>query len=277
MAREIKPSTVKLYTIAYNKIKKDFAGDLTDACAVIKFIYDLTKSDSTKKGYFSALNYFLKDSHPDIAELYRKEIKKFIVKLNIHEIKQEATEKEKVNYLSKDDLDKAFNEIVKCPDLPLIDKILIALYVKMPPTRLDYYNMQVFNKDTKDISGNYMIINPRSIKITISEHKTSGSFGKITKNVPLEITKMIREWRKAKPDATHIFAPPDWPSRHSFGIKIQKLLKRFTGKSIGVNLIRHAHVNHLLKDDTLLEKKVELAKEMGHSVTTQEKYRIKDV
>ena len=155
MAREIKPSTVKLYTIAYNKIKKDFAGDLTDACAVIKFIYDLTKSDSTKKGYFSALNYFLKDSHPDIAELYRKEIKKFIVKLNIHEIKQEATEKEKVNYLSKDDLDKAFSEIVKCPDLPLIDKILIALYVKMPPTRLDYYNMQVFNKDTKDISGNY--------------------------------------------------------------------------------------------------------------------------
>jgi hypothetical protein len=56
--------------------------------------------------------------------------------------------------------------------------------------------------------------------------------------------------------------------------KVQAIFKDYTGKEVGVSLLRHAYITSVYPTLTTIKQKEDLARRMLHSATLQEQYNL---
>ena len=203
-ARNIKPNSLRAYTISINKLHNalfnkdiDETSDkanpldfLKDEDGVLKAIKDL--KINTQKNYLSAVIVALDSMNPKRYETELKEYREYLDDLNKEYIKEleknEKTSNQKENWVSLKELKKVMNsykrdlqdrDVFKKESLTKKQRDILQMWVVAnlylhddnPPIRLDYGGMKVigiseYNDLTNDEeeSNNYLVVNSRTKK-----------------------------------------------------------------------------------------------------------------
>jgi site-specific recombinase XerD len=228
---------------------------------------------SAKKRYFVTLHHYTKDN-PTVNEIYRSKFIKINEELTEIASKQAKTEKEEEKWLTWPEIQAVGKTMMANTKESLENRIIAGLYTQMPPARLDYVNLRVYDGPApSSATGNFIEsrVSPGvSMIINIQEHKTQKKYPYLTRNVPTSVVNLIKEWMSANPSQHTLFE--DW-SAQSLGKRIQGIFRRATGKDASLNILRHAYVTHEREGDMPLTKKNELSMTMGHSGMMNDVYR----
>ena len=199
--------------------------------------------------------------------------------------------KEKENWVSKEDLMKVysaykeevfntdFNKKFSATKRVLLENYLItALYLFINPRRLDY-NVFII-KDIKDRQPkmNYLVDDKQSGRyFIISEYKTSKCYGDDIIIVPDEVNDVLdiylKHLNKRDPQPLFFNNRGEPQNKNGLGKYISRAFSP-TGKKITLNLIRKIIISETTECHQV-EKAHNLAKDMKHSVETQQKYYLK--
>jgi len=151
-----------------------------------------------------------------------------------------------------------------------------------PPRRLEFRNVvvdseEVFKVLPKEVqeSGNYLIVKSRNKKRWLfNDYKTSGSYGPYEAEVPKEVNTALNTWFKYNPPSSSAFLfGEEAIPRQTFGDWIAKAFAP-CGKFVRVNTLRHSYLTSKYEPDAVARE--EDARRMGHSVSTQVRYILKE-
>ena len=245
---------------------------------VWKHIDNLEISLSSKKLYISAILNALKEQDKPIPQLYNNVMISLKKKATEKANSQELTEQQNENSMTWLDIInsyKSYQKSVKKTDVnDYKDFMILSLYVLNDPVRADYNDMKVFSKNpSKDISGNYMLWNTRKKDFVFQDYKTSSTYGKITVPINKDLRKIIKHWLTLNPNQEWLMGAEQTSAWLSLRIRI--IMKRLTGKEVGINIIRHARITYELNGQKTINEKAPLAHNMMHSNAVQEQYMVK--
>lgn len=215
----------------------------------------------------------------DKTQILRDQMLKDSIAYNDILKQQTRTEKQEKNWMEWKDITNRYNELVKqySPLLKkqnlnkkefqhLVDLILLAVYVLIPPRRsLDYVLMKIRNYDPK--TDNYF----DGSSFYFNKYKTNDTYGTQKIKLPLKLRALIKKWMLVNPTDFLLFDTKNNPlSQSRLTIKLNNIFD----KNISSSLLRHIYVSEQLKDAPRLKEKEELALAMGHSAKTQDTYAV---
>jgi hypothetical protein len=170
------------------------------------------------------------------------------------------------------DIQKAGLTIMNNAEVPLPHRILAGLSTQLNPLRLDYCNLPINPEDRK---GNHILLNgPQDSQVVINEHKTTKVMlkvfgnGSLVRTLTPEIYALIKQWQETNKDALLLEMPPN-----TLGKTLTRIFQKHANIHITQNTIRHAYVTKARAGDRPLAIVSKIAKELGHSVATNELYR----
>ena len=259
------PSTLKKYEQAVARIKK--AGlDISDAPAVMDHLKSLVIGDSAVKLYLSAIRYTLMAEGKDVPKAYTDKIRELMTGIMNHELKQELSDKQKLQYVPHRELVQIANK------LPMgLNKVLASLYTLTPPLRNDFGDMKVVNRINAKATGNVLVMNKSKARFVMQDYKTKKSHGKVVIPLDQKAFAVVRDWFK------HLGGQPEYllgkqMSETMVARHIEEAFKE-TGKKVGINILRHSYImEHLPAIATELTARKNLADKMLHSIDRQGKY-----
>jgi integrase len=284
---ESKGHTIKRSSVetSYNRLKRIhkmmFNEPMTkfdwtkDTTKVSKFIDTsiVWKSDESKIQQFQSLASILK-----VIKDYDKEYK-FYSKRSI-KMRNKKTTIDDDNLLTEHEEKNMvpWKEIKKIQPKDVRDAALIGIYTLIPPRRLDYRLMRITDHDTGlDDDYNYVVLNKRNnpTKFIFTNYKTSSTFGKQEFPVPRALASVLKTYIEGNGFAIndYLFGKSPTEPYKSFSTQVSEVFKKYTSKSISVNMLRHSYITWFLqkKNLSLTDKKI-VATAMGHSITMQDKY-----
>lgn len=154
--------------------------------------------------------------------------------------------------------------------------LIAALYTYQPPSRLDFYNMQIIGKgDPTEDNQNYLqIINRNKKNFIFNDYKNSATYKTVTIPVNKSMNTVLNKYLKLNPGIKHLLRSEKQSSkpmtRNSLGKQIPQIFEE-TGKHITLNQIRHIYISENI-DIKKTKQQNELAKQMMHSGATQLTY-----
>ena len=165
------------------------------------------------------------------------------------------------------------------------DDALIGLYTLIPPRRLEYRIMKLttseegLNKNKEGLNEkkfNYLLLNARGkpIKVIFLNYKTASTFGKQEFLIPRALSGKLKAYitEAGLNDGDFLFGKSKTEAYKSFSSYVTKVFKKYTGKSLSVNLLRHSFISWYLKKTHYLAEQKVVANKMGHGVMMQLKY-----
>lgn len=257
------------YPKILNRLKSEV--ELNDISDVMTFIENKFDNVHTKKKYLVAYKMYI-DNELNIKILeYAKEEKTFYEK-------SEFTPQQKKNVITWDQVEETLNNIeqkidenrqslFKIKDL-LFQWCLLSLYVLLPPRRCKDYMNFYFNKD----ETNGLVFDKDKVTMVIKDYKTKNTYGLYQKEIKNE--KQIKYFKEYinlnginEGDALWSFTPS----------RFTKIISTiFTDhledspSNVTVNILRHIYISE--KGLLSIEKRKELACEMGHSYNENIEY-----
>ena len=154
--------------------------------------------------------------------------------------------------------------------------LIAALYTYQPPTRLDYYNMEIVGKDAiLDDKKNYLqVINRNRKKFIFNDYKSSSTYKTVTIPVNKAMNTVLNKYFKLNPNIKYLLRNEKNKttpmSRNSLGKQIPIIFEA-SGKHITLNQIRHIYISENI-DIQKTKQQQDLAKNMMHSTGTQLNY-----
>jgi len=255
------PNTIKSYIAKYRLLNNPYhyKRQITE-----KYVNDLVlEKKLNARVYLSALKTIsevVPEYHQYISPEMNLYISEVIDNLNT-KARGEAYERTKTIKDDEINMNDLQNKILNMKDKTSQDYILLKLYQEYP-ARDDFGNLLVMVEKTRRAINSYSI---KSNTITLNKYKTANLYGKQTKKLSIELGKLIRASLEKEP-RQYLFTKPDG-SQYKDGLLSNHILKVF---GFGVNEIRRAHINRLLKTEHSLEDREALAKTMMSSVNQQE-------
>ena len=245
--------------------------DPLQAEACIAWICANKKALTTQKNYLCSIQYWLREKeHAEEARTaYRKKIKELAEAIVERYKDQELSAKEEKTFLEWNTVQEYAEKILKDVGLPDLDKLLVAFYTLLPPVRLDYCNLALYDTKPSEDKGNYVVINDTEAYVRINEHKTAKKYGALQNKLPKRLVRRIRVFRELNPDVNVLFQFTE----KGLARRIARLFRRYTEKEIGVCVLRHSYISHFLEGAPGLRECNALAGQMGHSATLQQYYR----
>ena len=272
----ISQQTQYSYNGCLNRLKENGV-DLSDPISTLQYLDDLEVSNGTKKNYLSAIIHTFKERGVVIPPPYAQKMATYFDEMNRIADSQTLTKNQKKNMMSWEDILAAqadYASQVRLDDFQdMRDFLILSLYTLNDPVRADYGDMKIYLfKEPKDVTGNYLVWGTKRRQFIFNDYKTSRSMGKIKIPVSLPLQKVLIQWFRF----THNM---DWllgeeRSANWLTTKVRSIMKRLTGKEVGINILRHARITHLLGGQQSILSKNPVAKNMLHSRSTQEKYLI---
>lgn len=245
----------------------------TDFTAQVDEVIDYLKELSTfsnRKLYTSAILYSYGEDTPP------SEYKDFI------KIQFEAqTKKDDEQKLSKKQDDKylAWSELVdvqkKLADMENKNKtqwreyLVVSLYTLINPIRADYGNMKVV-RGTFGL-GNELVLGDRRPYFHLRDYKTAKTYGDVKIEIPNELCEVIDDWFVFLGQEPEYLLDQVYSSK-TLSNYIRRTFEKYTGKAVGINLLRHARITHELSTPKSILEKRKLASSMLHSKERSEKY-----
>ena len=172
-----------------------------------------------------------------------------------------------------------YDKIIKARDeqpIGSIRRLLLGFYTYLKPMRLEYAKVALYKDKSKvpdEPEANYIILKPGRLIIThFKTRKHHDSYDILLPKPLLEdlntsLEKEPREWlfvnAKNEPFSPALYS--SWTMRH---------FKAIFKKPLTVALIRHSFINTLDFNQLSISEKKEIALAMGHTVETQDRYRL---
>ena len=271
---------IKSLNFIYNKNK------------VIDSIKDLNYL--TQRNYYHMLNYIIKsnlksEKSKKILEFYLSKREALNNQYNTVVANNEMSEKTQKNWITMEEYDKMLSRIKLIIDsfdfdkigkreTTLFQKYLILNIYKYHPMRLDLHDMKIIDEqeDNKDLSNdfNYFIkLDNGNFRFKILNFKTKKTHKEIVININPKLNDIINKYLKINKSEYFITQERNQMlpiKKQALANYIARIFKKYTGKDIGVNMIRKLVVSDRFAEIDKQQKK--LAKEMGHQIGTQQNY-----
>ncbi len=165
------------------------------------------------------------------------------------------------------------------------DWLITSLYVldpvNHPPMRVDY-NMKILGPGDPapdDGTGqpiNYLKVMNKSTKwFVFADYKTAKAYGVKEIKLSRKMNAMMNIYLKYHPDWKYLFGKDENITKNALQKKVTKAFAG-TGKTLGVNMLRHIVISETVDTGDKLKEKMDIADKMGHSTATQELYKKHD-
>jgi len=277
---------IPVYDIMANKSKTELAETTVKEYArIISAIKESGYKDDdidSMKAYFEEKQYSIMSKRTNINacrnkyknrpeyEEYNNKMKEWLGQL----VQQSKDEKEEQKKSGKEDAkhmdwDKVLDLSLKAMNnekYSLADRILIGLYTQLDPVRIDYTYMKLYKEDPKLTKGSYFVINDDVQQVVITEHKNLSAHGIIRQPLPERLAEMITMWFS---DEDVLFPI----SEKNMSRQIIQLFHKVVGKPMTANALRHSRITFMFKNAPAPKESKMVARNMGHSVGTQQAYR----
>lgn len=274
--------SIKTYVANLKRIGIETIGDI-DKLKSPEYLFDQIEGQklSMRRNMVSSALIITMAKYPDDKEMLEPiRQRMFDLGSEYNELmsKNEKTDTQEKNWVTIDELKviakKLLNENPKSQN-----SMIAALYTMAPPTRLDYYDMEIVGKKDKlTEEKNYLVIHgARKKEFVFNDYKTSNKYNQVRIPVSKELNKVINGFLKLNPERKYLLqkmrtASP--LSRNALG-KLIPIIFAATGKNVTLNIIRHVYISEQV-DLEALKKFKEISKNMLHSSSTQQDYAKKD-
>jgi integrase len=265
--KKLSEKTEKLYVHNLSKLcNGDFSKlDLTDVDAIVK---KLPTNQNTRRSYLISIVSFLKEKDKKLYDQYYAMMMDMNKELKVNTGK---SDKQQANWVEWAAVEKLLNErmVLYVPKKKaklsetaynnLLDTLILALYVLIPPRRSqDYLGLKL--EEPKGIEHNYL----HNGKMYINKYKTAGTYKTQIIDVPDELLKVIKSYLKFRPPSEFFLVDFTGKPLDS-STQITRRLNHVFGAKISTSMLRNIYLTQtfapLVKD---LETK---AKAMGTSVS----------
>ncbi len=246
----------------------------------------------TQRNYLTSILVILTNQpkFKSTCEKYKEALRELNDVYNKHIESHEKTEKEQKNWISLKELKKnVFNfykrEIserglnkktsLTNKEFDLYQRfVVVALYMLLPPLRLDYANMKVVKSrsEMENKNRNYLLNISRNTKyFYINEYKTSDKHGTIEIKIPTNLNSILNGWLKVNITENFLLNKGNSPMTPNVLSKYISKAFSISGKNISLNMLRKIYISAHV-DLEAIKKRKELATSMGHDINTQETY-----
>lgn len=278
----LSPVSKKIYLERLRKLmqtmEKDMFTLITKPKATIAWIKDTYPSMQTQKSYISAVlavfrhNDGLKTQekaaydewyalfqtvHKEIDERYRR---------------NEPTERQKEAYVPFDEIVHARDELKKGSP----ERLLFSMYTYIPPLRCDFNKLRIYrNVVPSQAEKNYLLLKGADSKLVLTEFKTEKKAQGYEKMLGEALLNEIEASLEQDPRSWLFMDKNGQPySAKSYTQWANRVFAKVLKKPMTVSLIRHAYINSLDFNTLTVAQKEEIAKDMAHTVGTQDRYRL---
>jgi len=256
-------TTQDAYNKRIEKLKTLTDAKVTNTRKMIKVVNEMDVTPGTRKNYFIALHSVTKGTKA--GEKYKEQFMK-------NDEIAKKTPLPPPPDITYEQIQTVGLKIMNDEKISLEDRILVGLSTQINPLRLDYCKLPVNPKERK---GNYILLNgPNDSQIVITEHKTSKVMLKLygdptlSRKLTPELHALIKQWHDANKDSLLLNI-----STNLLGKRLTRVFAKHSTLHVTQNVIRHAYVTMARKGDRQLAVVSKIAKDLGHSVTTNELYR----
>jgi len=267
-------NTMKRYAVAIKKLEEANLDIKREPEKVVSYLHEKYDKYNTRKSFLSAIMSTYEDK-ATIPQIYRDAIQEEFKFQKQKEEAQELTPEQDANYLPWNEIMKVQEQLASKNDKTSsewLEYLVVSLYTLTSPARADYAAMLVRKNRRGDKTKN-VFVNIKKPYFLFREYKTANTYGEVKIFLPKPLVIVITEWFE------HIKQVPEYllGSKYTpitLSNYIRNMFKKYTGKSVGVNLLRHAYLTHMNNEGKLrsIAQKTAVAKKMMHSTDTQTKY-----
>lgn len=279
-----KRAYLERWKVIIQELKRDIYDIITHPDELVPWFKQRFPCDSTLKSYLSAVlaifrhNPGLMEQHKELRTKWYEAFQEVHARIDERYRHNQPTQKQKDVYVPFSDIIAARNKL----DIGSEDKLLLSFYTYLPPLRCDFNHVRIYrgniNESDPTIETNYIHLRPSSIGpsyLILGEFKTQKSFPDYKKELPEELTKELRKSLELEP-RNYLFIDRNGRPFHpkSYIQWANRIFARVLGKRMTVSMIRHSFINSLDFNKLTVAEKEQIAKDMAHSVTTQDRYRL---
>lgn len=259
------------------EIKTDLYDILTHPKIYLEWIHQHSSSLQTQKSYISAILAVFKHTH-DMKKNEQKHYYEWYQGFKqVHEEidkrykTNEPSDKQKDAYVNFEEIIKKRNELKKGSK----ERLLLALYTYLPPLRSDFNEVYIYTKAPEKIEHDNYIMLYNTPLLILNEYKTVRKKDIFQKELPEELVTEIKENLKEDPREWLFMDRNEQPYRvNSYNRWVNRTLKKLFNKPLTISLIRHSYINSLDFNKLSVIEKENIAKDMAHTVNTQDRYRL---
>lgn len=208
------------------------------------------------------------------------------VPLDAHALSAKPTTRQSEGWVPLEEIVKKRDSLTHGSDA----RLLLSMYTMIPSRRNDFTNLRIYQHMSTsarlEVKGNYLVLPlaPAGKKragvatLTLKEYKTSKKYSEVTEILPPTLVSEIHASLARHPRDYLFVSPRDGepygPGREgSFSKWANSLLRRTFRRPLTLTLLRHAYITGMKFDEMTPLEREDIARRMGHSVTTQMRYK----
>lgn len=246
-------------------------------------------SNISKRNFYIAICSVLRlydkaDKKNKTYDFYYNKLKEYNNLIKENDAKNVKTEKQEKNWIEWDEVlkkrDELKNNAIKLKKPPithseynnLLDYLILSLYTMIPPRRnQDYVTMLVTDKN-KDLepNKNYLVLDKKGYYFQFGKYKTKKTFGVQKFEIPEDLSAVIKQYLKFKPQNDNFFLVEYDGKRLNESNGITLKLNHIFGKNISSSMLRHIYLSHNYADTRKDQQKDSQA--LAHNISTQAEY-----
>ena len=156
-----------------------------------------------------------------------------------------------------------------------IGRLLLSMYVLIPPVRADYHSTQIVRAGDSITSPNYIFIDGGNSRLVIADFKTAKVYGQIVhERLPKELhDEIILSLQKQPREFLFVNARNEPFTRDTFSKWSSRVLEKLFGVIMTLTIIRHLYISSLDFNKMTTKELDKIGKQMGHSLNMQSQYR----
>lgn len=260
--------------------KVDLYTLVTEPSKYIEWILRSYDSDQTRKSYLSGVlslfrhNAGLKEQEKDAYLQWYNAFQTVHERIEERYKRNEPTQKQKEGYVAFPEIVAARNTLAKGSD----ERLLFSMYTMLPPLRCDFNRVRIYKGHVppEEKEQNYIVMANKEATLFLNEYKTKNkASAPYEKKLPEELVDELRASLDAKP-RNWLFVDKALDPYHpkSYTKWANRVFARILKKRMTISMIRHAFINSLDFNKITVAEKETIAKDMAHTVGTQDRYRL---
>lgn len=280
----IKENSLNAYLSNIKRIFKDVFDNEIDIKKFNQFVkvkkYLDELNPATRKNIMTSIIVLLKayNINKKTLKKYEKYFEEIVVDFENNYDNQEKSEKEKKNWITKNELDKKINDLeenineidfenlTKTNEDIIQQHLILKLYSEIPPIRNDYAQMKVYHN--KNIKGeNYIDLTNK--KIILNNYKTDKTYGEKQIELNNNIIQLIKRWINITGNEYLLINIRDKNPMTSNGLT-KYINKIFKPKKVSTTILRKLYLSEKYP---VIHNRKDMKKDayiMGHSISTQQ-------
>jgi len=277
--------TKRVYKLMHEGKPMESLDWLKDVDKVMKFILesDNWRTKNSQATIVNSITSFLRNSNDlpkDMEDVYKKYS---AYNSQLANNNQKAKKENKMNGKESAVMLKWDEILDKTKDIKnLEDRALVSVYTLLPPRRIDDYRlMKIFTKKkgrvVQEDENNYLVLNAKRVpqEFVFNRYKTSKHYGQQVIKLPNDLKEILKNYTdKGKSNDSCLFSQANGEclSQPGFTSKVRNTFKKYNGKPLTVNSLRHSFISSLDQNAMSIAQREEIARKMAHSVGEQMQY-----